>query len=64
MKRREFEERLTSANGWRHKSALNPAVIERPNKYHFVELKLGVEILDMELRADGLTFIWWTHFGI
>jgi len=64
MKHRELEERPTSANGWRHNSALNPAVNEYPNQYQFVELKLAVEILNMEQRADRLTFIWWTQFSI
>ena len=64
MKHREWEERPTSANGWSHKSALNPAVSECPNQYQFVELKLAVEILDMEQRADRLTFIRWTQFSI
>jgi len=35
-------------------SALNPTVNECPNEYQFDELKLAMEILDMELRADCL----------
>jgi len=50
----ELEGRPSSANGWRHKSALNPTVNECPNEYQFDELKLAIKILDMELRVDRL----------
>jgi hypothetical protein len=54
MKHVEFEQRPSSPNGWRHKSAPNPTVNECPNEYQFDELKIAMEILDMELRADRL----------
>ena len=50
----ELEECPSSANGWRHKSFLNPTDSEWPNDYQFDELQLAMEILDMELRADQL----------
>jgi hypothetical protein len=49
VKQLELEERPSSANGWRHNSALNPAVNECPIECQFDELKLAMEILDMEL---------------
>jgi hypothetical protein len=54
MKHMDFEQRPSSTNWWRHKSALNPTVNECPNEYQSDELKLAMEILDMELRADRL----------
>ena len=54
MKRIEFEERPSSSNGRRRKSALSPTLNECPNEYQFDELKIAMEILDMELRADRL----------
>ena len=50
----ELEERQSSANRWRHKSVINLTNSEWPNDYRFDELKLAMESLEMELRANQL----------
>jgi hypothetical protein len=50
----ELEERPSSAKGWRKNSALNPTDSECQNENQVDELKVAMEIFDMELRADQI----------
>jgi len=50
----ELEERPSCAKGLRQNNALNPTDSECQNEYQFDELKMAMEIFDMELTAEQL----------